>query len=319
MLEPRAGRVVVLASYNRDQSMVLERLPVAGETVIGHSFLTFHGGKGSNQAVQAARCGGKVSVIAALGNDAAGEAAQALWRREGISAERTIVDAQTATGVALILVDEQGSNQIAIAPGANLLITADSMPLWGDDLAAADVVVAQLECGIEAALAAFRLARAHGSAITILNAAPTCFELPEELWRCTDVLIVNDIEARALAPGAGTEPEALAARLVERIAKAVIVTAGEKGAFLCAHAVPSEISMAPPAVSVIDTTGAGDAFVGAFAAVTAQGGDVGEAVAWGVAAGALACTRRGAVAALPAGDEIRSCLAGLSAQAAEAS
>lgn len=291
-----AARIVVVGSYVRDLGIVLPRFPRPGETVIGSDLLESHGGKGSNQAIQAARCGAAVTMIASVGDDGAGAAACALWRSEGVEAG-VAPRSGAATGAALIVVDAAGQNQIAFAPGANRQLQVGDVERNGPALAAAGLVLAQLETPVEATLSAFALASRHG-ATTLLNAAPATDRMADALWQATDILVVNELEAAALAGRpVETPPAALAAILVQRIRQAVIVTVGAAGAWLL---VPSGRPLHVPSLSIdaVDTTGAGDAFIGAFAVRWLETGDLQAAMRWGVVAGALACTARGVVPAL---------------------
>ena len=288
-----APRLFVLASYMRDVSITVDRFPVPGETRTGDDGLEAPGGKGSNQAIQAARGGASVAIAAAVGDDAAGRAALALWAAEGIDTAGVVTRPGHATGLAVILVDRAGENQIVIAPGANRqLQPADLIPMHRA-IAGARLVLAQLETPIASTLAAFAHARASGVP-TLLNAAPVMAELPEPLCALTDILVVNELEAAALA---GREPDSdphtVGQRLLARFER-VVITLGERGALLFQRG-ETTLHCPAPAVTVIDSTGAGDAFVGAFATHWAATGDAGAALARGVSAGSLACTTRGAV------------------------
>lgn len=295
------GRLVVVGSYNRDTVLRVPRFPRPGETLAALGRARFHGGKGSNQAVAAARCGAQVSIRAAIGADEAGAEALALWREEGVDAAAVERIAGVPTGEALILVDDAGENQIVILGGANAALTTQAgIPAAGG----AALVLAQLETPVEATRAAFRAARSAGAA-TLLNAAPAR-PLPEEVLALADILIVNETEAALLLGRAG-EAEALARALAPRHARGVVLTAGAAGAF---WACGNEVLHAPaPPTEVVDSTGAGDAFIGAFAAALAEGLAGREALRRGVAAGSLACRRAGAVPSLPRREEIEAILA----------
>jgi ribokinase len=290
-----APRLFVLASYMRDVSIAVDRFPVPGETRTGDDGLEAPGGKGSNQAIQAARCGASVAIAGAVGDDAAGRAALALWAAEGIDTAGVVIRPGHATGLAVILVDRAGENQIVIAPGANRqLLPADIIPMHRA-IADARLVLAQLETPIASTLAAFAQARA-GGVPTLLNAAPVMADLPETLCALTDILVVNEVEAAALADRApDSDPHAAGERLLARFER-VVITLGERGALLFQRG-ETTLHCPAPAVTVIDSTGAGDAFVGAFATHWAATGDAGAALARGVSAGSLACTTRGAVPA----------------------
>lgn len=276
--------LVVIGSYNRDVVLRVPHLPAAGETIAALGMAQFDGGKGSNQAVQAARCGVPVVMVAALGADAAGQAARALWAGEGITA--VIQDCAGSSGTAVIFVNAAGENCIAVVPGANAALSpahAEAAVRAGGPV----VVLAQREVPAEAILAGFRVARARGAA-TVLNAAPAGI-VPPALLDLTDLLVVNEGEAAVL--GASWPSVA------SRHASGLIVTLGAAGATHVARdgAVRSWPAFA---VAVRDTTGAGDAFTGCLAASLAAGLGIEAAMPRALAAGALACTRDGAVPSL---------------------
>jgi ribokinase len=281
--------ILVIGSYNRDTVLRLDRFPAPGETMTALGMAEFHGGKGSNQAVAAARAGGRVGIIAALGDDAAGQAARALWAEEGIAAE-AVQTTQAPTGAATILLDAAGENQIIIIPGANAELT---LPLGFTPPPDIAVALAQLETPQAATAALFR---SLTGARRILNVAPAAAILPE-LLSVTDMLVLNETEAAILAQREA-EPAALAIALAAETMREVILTAGAIGAF---WALPDGvvIDAAPPRVAVTDTTGAGDAFLGAFAAFSAEGLAQERILRQAVTAGALACTQDGAVPSLP--------------------
>lgn len=282
------GHVAVIGSFNADLVLDLPRMAARGETLAARALFRFAGGKGSNQAVAAARAGARVAMVASLGADAEGDAALALWAREGVEA-RAVRHPSLPTGTAVILL-EGGDNRILLAPGANMALSAaDAVP------PPCDVVLAQLEVPADAIAGAFGVA---GRARRVLNAAPADADAAARLLPLTDILLVNQGEAMALAPEAGAEPDALARALAARVGEAAVVTAGPAGAVLatCAGAV---LRAPAPAVEARDTTGAGDAFAGAFCAFLAGGADHAAALRAGVVAGSLACTVLGAVPSLP--------------------
>ena len=283
--------VLVIGSYNRDIVLSVPRFPRAGETLAGTGMAVFHGGKGSNQAVQAARCGASVAMRACIGRDEAGDAALSLWRAEGIATDRMVRDAAQPTGTAVIEVEASGENRIVIVPGANAALPPTT------ELGAAAIVLAQLETPQAATLAAFRAARATG-ALTVLNAAPAPPAMPHMLLSLTDLLVVNATEAAAMAPEAGEDPMALAFTLGSRHPRGAVVTAGGEGAVWAAQGGVS-VRLPAMAVNVVDTTGAGDAFCGALVAALAEGRPMEAALRRASIAGALACTVAGAVPSLP--------------------
>ncbi len=290
------GRIVVIGSYNRDTVLRVPRLPRPGETLAAHGMARFHGGKGSNQAVAAARAGAAVAIIAAVGADAAGESAGQLWAQDGIDARYVACDATLPTGEALILVDDAGENEIVVIAGANAALA----PPPTDAFAGAALVLAQLETPLATTLVAFEAARVAGAA-TLLNAAPAQ-PLPDALLAATELLVVNETEAARLAGRDGT-PHDLACALAPRFRRGVVLTAGAAGA-IWAQPGRDPLHAPAPATQVVDSTGAGDAFIGAFAAALAEGLADAAALQRGVVAGALACRIAGAVPSLPRRDAI---------------
>ncbi len=283
--------MVVVGSYNHDLIFPVPRFPAPGETLLGSRRLEAPGGKGSNQAIQAARCGASVGMIAALGLDAAGDQALRMWADEGIDTSGVARIEGAGTGTAVILVDAAGENQIVVDLGANAALAADAIEAAGDLLRGADVVVAQLEVPHQAVRRAFEIARA-AARTTLLNAAPAPEALDEALLALTDILVVNAGEGRVLT--GEIEPEAIAAALVQRVG-IVIVTLGAAGVLVRRDG-EGAYRLPAAAARVVDTTGAGDAFVGALAARLAARESLSAAVAFAVAAGALACERQGASA-----------------------
>ena len=289
------NRIVVVGSYNRDISLSVARLPAPGETCLSRGRLDSPGGKGSNQAIQAARAGASVAMVAAVGVDDAGDEAIALWTAEGVGTRGVARLAGVGTGMAMILVDAAAENVIVVDSGANAHLSPAHVDAAANSIAASRLVLAQLETPAAATIRAFELGRAAGAA-TLLNAAPVPDRIDPALLALADILVVNEGEGQAISGHA--ETVAIGEHLAARAALGVVVTLGARGAMLFEPRRPAR-SLAPPAVEVIDTTGAGDAFVGAFAARWAADGDAAAALAWGVAAGALACTARGAAVSCP--------------------
>lgn len=298
--------VLVLGSSNIDIVVRVERLPSAGETVMGDERREFWGGKGANQALAAVRSGAEVRFVTMLGNDAGGDAYGRYLVESGIS-PGGILRTEASTGVALIVVDEKGENQIAVAPGANALLTPGRMRRKRGLLDFGDVVLAQLEAPIPSVMAAFRQGRKR-SACNVLNPAPAAGDLPDELLRFTDVLVPNETEAAHLAGLENaplTDEEFLRAgcALQDMGPSQVVITAGAKGAFLLDGERASWLTP-PPGVKVVDTTGAGDAFCGALAAKLAEGAAFDEAVRFAVCAGSFSVRRHGAQEGLPSRRDI---------------
>jgi ribokinase len=296
----KAPRVAVVGSINMDLVVQVERLPVHGETVLGGTFLTAGGGKGANQAVAAARMGARTHMIGCLGDDAYGRQMRKALRQAGVRL-RGVEEVPGPTGVAIILVERSGQNVIAVASGANATLSAEQVEA-ASSLKRADVVVAQLEVPLESVAAAARVGRQHG-AYCILNAAPARTGLGD-LLALVDVLVLNQVELAALVGSTPSEgDEAAAAReMLARGPRAVVVTLGARGAIIATpHAT---LSVPSHTIKVVDTTAAGDAFVGALAARFESLDNLEQAVRHATAAGALACTRMGAQPSLPTAAEV---------------
>jgi len=262
-------RVCVVGAANIDLISYVPRLPRLGETLHGTRFQMGYGGKGANQAVMAAKLGARVSMVTKVGRDVFGEGTLANFREWGVDAEHLLFTDEAFSGVAPIAVDPEGNNSIIIVTGANDLLTAEEIERARPAIAAASVLVCQLEIPVETSLGALRVAREEG-VTTVFNPAPARAELPDELYRLSDVICPNEPETELLVgrPIAGDE-EAAARELLARGAGSVILTLGERGCLVVdareARHVPVE------RVEAVDTTGAGDAFVGSLAYFLAQG------------------------------------------------
>ena len=295
-------RVLVVGSANVDFTVQVGRLPRPGETVSGGTLLVNYGGKGANQAVAARRLGAEVRLIASVGDDASGRAIREVLAAEGIGVDGVISSAAAATGTALIVVDAEGRNQIAVAPGANRTLGVAQVSARLEDFDWAEVVVGQLETPL--ATVAFALEAARRRALTILNPAPPP-DAPLEFLNLVDYLTPNEGEAERLS-GVPVQNRTDAAQAAERLrgrgAGVVVVTLGEEGAL--AHG-PGGLHHAPAfPVTAVDTTAAGDAFNGALAVALAEGRGLAEALRFANATAALACTRRGAQPSLPTRSEV---------------
>jgi ribokinase len=298
-----AGSIVVLGSLNMDLVVALPRLPRPAETVAGERLQTFPGGKGANQAVAAARLGGDVKMVGRVGFDTFGDTLIRALGSDGVDTSRVQRDADESTGAALILVERSGQNMIAVAPGANARVGTPEVERVEKCLDSDSVLVLQLEIPLPAVEAATQAARRVGARV-ILNAAPAA-ALPAELLRAVDVLVVNEIEASALfGRPVETHDEAAAAGRAALAAgvAAAVVTLGAAGAVLVDASGLSHVEAFP--VTAVDTTAAGDAFVGALALALARGADLIDAVRLGAAAGAAAATHPGAQSSLPRVHEV---------------
>lgn len=274
------------------------RLPRAGETLIGQSFSTVPGGKGANQAVASARLGAEVAMIGCVGSDAYGLQLRDALLVEGIDCQAvSCVDG--SSGVALIVVDDSSQNAIVIVAGSNGELTPASLQAADVVLQAADVIVCQLEVPLETVGYALKRGRELGKTV-ILNPAPASGPLPAQWYASIDYLIPNESEATALS---GVTVDSLdsaklaAAQLIKAGAAKVIITLGAQGAlFSDGNRVEH---LAAPNVKAVDTTAAGDTFVGGFAAALAHGKSEAEAIRFGQVAAALSVTRAGAQPSIP--------------------
>ena len=298
------AKVVVIGSLNMDLVTRASRLPRGGETLIGESFTTVHGGKGANQAVAAARLGAQVSMVGCVGSDAYGEALRGALLAERIDCQAVSV-AEGASGVALIVVDDNSQNAIVIVAGANGALTPALIDRFDTVLQAADVIICQLEVPDATVGHALKRGRELGKTV-ILNPAPASRPLPADWYAAIDYLIPNESEASALTGlpvDSLATAETAAARLVAMGAGKVIITLGAQGS-LFANGQGFE-HFAAPKVKAIDTTAAGDTFVGGFAAALAAGKSESEAIQFGQIAAALSVTRAGAQPSIPDLSEVQ--------------
>ncbi len=292
--------VVILGVFVVDAAFRCDQMPKAGETRIGTGFTLGPGGKGSNQAVAAARAGGAVGFITRIGQDGFAAIADQTWAEAGV-APLVLRDAARPTGAAGIFIDDRsGENAIVITPGAAGALTPADVQSHAATIGQAKVIVTQLEQSIDAAETFLHLGAKAGAA-TVLNPAPAA-AIPDRILALCDYLTPNETEATLLTGhpvGSASEATVAAKMLLARgVKRAVIVTLGEKGALIHDH---QGSRIIPPfsAGPAIDTTGAGDAFNGAFATALAEGRDLDAALRFAMAAGALAVTKSGAAAAMP--------------------
>ena len=301
--ETRA-RVAVVGSLNMDLVARAPRLPHPGETLAGRTFAQVAGGKGGNQAVAAARLGAQVSMLGCVGADANGAQLRAGLEAEGIDCV-AVETGREATGVALIIVDDASQNAIVIVAGSNGEVTPDTIARHEAVLAAADVVIYQLETPLDTVQAALTTARRLGKTV-ILNPAPATGPLPAEWLPLIDYLIPNELEAATLTGlPVGSPEEAATAAAVLRAAGArnVLVTLGPRGVQAALEGAAPALYDAPK-VKAVDTTAAGDTFIGGFAAQLAQGASVDAAIRFAQRAAALSVTRAGAQPSIPTRAEV---------------
>ncbi|QNT42866.1 ribokinase [Pseudomonas asiatica] len=293
------AKVVVVGSLNMDLVARAQRLPRAGETLPGESFFTVPGGKGANQAVAVARLGGSVAMIGNVGDDDYGRQLHRALYVECIDCQGVTTCQGVSSGVALITVDAASQNCIVIIPGGNGLLTPQSVQRFDALLQAAEVIICQLE--VPADTVAWTLARGRelGKRV-ILNPAPATGPLPADWFAHIDYLTPNESEAEALTGVAVTDLDSArraGERLLQLGAGKVIITLGAQGALLVT---PQGHQHFPaPVVQPLDTTAAGDTFIGGFAAGLVRGLEEGEAIAFGQRAAALSVTRAGAQPSIP--------------------
>jgi ribokinase len=306
------AKIVVIGSFNMDLISYMERMPRPGETVHGIRFLTGPGGKGSNQAVAAARLGAEVTFVGRVGQDSFGDTAVELWRGEGINTRCVVRDPDHATGVAPIFVEEStAENTIVVILGANNALSPADVDAAQAEIAGADVLLTQLEIPLETVQRALELAKQHG-VITILNPAPApANPLPESMLKLVDYLTPNETELNAMGgeddASAATTIEEKGRRLLAFDAQTLVVTLGARGA----QRITKEESTLIPRyeVKAVDTTGAGDAFNAGLAVALAEGKPWDQAIRLAHATAALSVTKPGTTPSMPTRAEVEAFLA----------
>ncbi|WP_175908222.1 ribokinase [Burkholderia sp. BCC1640] len=301
----KSPRIAVVGSINVDLVTHAPRLPVPGETLLGTTFRTVHGGKGANQAVAAARLGASVAMIGCVGDDAFGARLHDALVAERIDVTHLHRIDGEATGVATITVDAHGANSIVVVPGANARLDAELIDEARDAIAGAALMVCQLEVPIETVARAIGSAIAHRTPV-LLNPAPAR-PLFDALLARIDYLVVNETEAESLT-GIAVGDDVSAVRAAEALrAKGVdnvLVTLGARG--VCWRGSAGNGRHRAMAVVAVDTTAAGDTFVGGFAAARASGASMDDAIAFGQRAAAISVTRHGAQTSIPTREEVES-------------
>ncbi len=297
------AKILVVGSINMDLVVRVPHSPKPGETILGGDFETYPGGKGANQAVAAARMGGEVTMVGRVGNDDFGNTLIQGLVEDKIKTTHVIKDSKSRTGVAMISVAADGENMIVVASGANANVSVEDVGNTRSLMRDTDLLLVQLECPLQTVTAAIELAKAYGVPV-VLNPAPAQ-PLPKSLLKNVDYLTPNQNELLILTGEVNLNDG------IEKIQKwglkNLIITLGANGARLISEGIDQHI----PAheITAVDTTAAGDAFNGALAVAIAEGKPLLEAVSYGMAAGALASTKRGAQPSLPTRDAVENLLA----------
>ncbi len=304
-----AGKILVLGSSNVDTILRVPRFPAAGETIRAESRVTAFGGKGANQAVAAKRLGGNVIFITKMGNDSYGQSYRKYLIQSGLDPKGILLDKKAPTGMALIELTPSGENRIIISPGANGALTSKDLGRFSALWKSIAIFVTQMETPLPTVQFALKTAKRHG-ALILFNPAPAGPIAPEILSD-VDVLVPNETEAQILT-GMTMRTEAdlskMAQELLKRGAKNVVITLGARGLFFQSKTEQSRYPAFP--IKGIDSTAAGDAFVGALACGLADGKALPAALVTANAAGALACTKLGAQPSLPRKRELERFLRG---------
>ena len=293
--------ILVIGSANIDLTIQTDRMPKLGETVTGHGFSMNSGGKGANQAVAAAKLGGDVKFLGVIGNDTYGEKLLADLRKSGAVFEGITADG-VPTGTACITV-VNGDNFIVLNPGANDLLTPEIIEEKAELIRKSDYVIMQLEIPVDSVLRAAVIAKDAGTSV-VLNPAPVK-ELPDEIYRLTDIMIPNEYEAMLLT-GISTDNEQGCRAAVEDLrkkgVKTVIITLGDRG---CVYNDGDRIIFHPAGkADVVDTTSAGDSFIGALCCKLSSGNSLPESIDYATKVAAVTVSRRGASESIPYAYEI---------------
>ncbi|MEM9952786.1 MAG: ribokinase [Chloroflexota bacterium] len=299
-------KIFVAGDFNLDLVVFLDQLPKVGETLNANRFLEGAGGKGSNQAIAIARLGAEVTFFGAIGDDYYGQVAQDTWRDNAVNTDYVVIDSESQTGLALINVDAEGNNTIAVAQGANLQLTLPHVDRARDAIRDADVVMCTLGIAPDIVHRVLQIANQAGTT-TILNPAPA-MSLPQDTLSLVDILTPNQGELAVLTGNSDVSLsiEEQARQLLSRDTQTVIVTLGAEGAQWITTSDSEHIPTHK--VDVVDTVGAGDAFNAGLAVALAEGQSLTEAIEFANAVGALSVQKEGAVAGMPSRDAVEQLL-----------
>ena len=296
------NKICILGSINMDMVVSVKRMPLVGETIFSDNFKLAHGGKGANQAVAAQRLGAQVSMIGKVGQDAYGLQIVNSMKKENINVDNIFKDNDNPTGTAIINVDNEGNNSIIVVPGANMTLDLKEINKCKEVITSSDIIITQFETPIEVTIEAFKFAKENG-VITILNPAPAN-DIPKELLKYTDIIVPNETEAAALTKVRVNDFESAkqaANVFFDSNVEYVIITLGHKGAAVISR----EDGILIPAykVNAIDTTAAGDSFIGAVSTKLTKDNlninSLAEAVKFANKVSAIAVQREGAQPSIP--------------------
>jgi ribokinase len=300
------SQIVVVGACMIDLISYVPRFPQMGETLHGTEFRMGYGGKGANQAIMAAKLGSKVVMVSKVGDESFGAGTLENFKKNGVSTDFVYKSKEEFSGVAPIFVTPKGENSIVIVSGANNKLTAMEIEKASNEIKQSSYLICQLEIEVELSLIALRLAKKLGVS-TILNPAPARSSLPEEIYKLTDIFCPNESEAELLTGkkiNSMTDIEEMAKQFVTAGAKSVIITLGENGCYVLSNGVGKHISVNK--VSVVDSTGAGDAFVGALAHFLDLGIDIFESSKRASAVATISVQGKGTQSSFPERDQLPS-------------
>lgn len=300
------SQIVVVGACMIDLISYVPRFPQMGETLHGTEFRMGYGGKGANQAIMAAKLGSKVVMVSKVGDESFGAGTLENFKKNGVSTSFVYKSKEEFSGVAPIFVTPKGENSIVIVSGSNNKLTAMEIEKASNEIKQSSYLICQLEIEVELSLIALRLAKKLGVS-TILNPAPARSSLPEEIYKLTDIFCPNESEAELLTGkkiNSMTDIEEMAKQFVTAGTKSVIITLGENGCYVLSNGVGKHISANK--VSVVDSTGAGDAFVGALAHFLDLGIDIFESSKWASAVATISVQGKGTQSSFPERDQLPS-------------
>jgi ribokinase len=297
--------IVVVGSLNMDLVVRMPKIPRPGETLLGGVFKTFPGGKGANQAVASARLGAHVIMVGCVGNDSFGQELCSALASEGIDTDHILVHQEESTGVALIQVDAQGQNSIAVASGANFCLTGSDVENAMQTIGDFDALVMPLETPLDTIYTAAKIA-SHKGAMVLLNPAPAQV-LEKDLLKLVDILLPNEYEIglmTGMSVQTSVDTRQSAEKLLSQGVKNLIVTLGNQGSIFFDGKTNEDMLIPACPVQAVDTTAAGDCFVGAMAVALCEGKSISAAAEFASVAAAISVTRAGAQPSLPHRNEV---------------